>query len=255
MTNETIRRLNQLNQQFYNSIATEFSHTRSHPWSGWRKLYPHLAWLFDPPGQAPAKYPILDVGCGNGRFAPFLAESYPHHHFQYLGIDSNQALLTDAQQHQKALSNLECSFEQLDIVEALLNHQNWPSVNQQFKLITMFGVLHHIPSLVLRQQLLTELAQKLLPNGLLILSTWQFVYAGNLMKRRLQPEQLGFDAKELEPNDFFLTWERGKSEQRYCHWVNDLEITNLIQKTEFERVDHFSGEGNDQLNSYLVLRR
>ena len=35
---KTIKQLNQLNQDFYNTIADDFSDTRQYFWKGWRHL-------------------------------------------------------------------------------------------------------------------------------------------------------------------------------------------------------------------------
>jgi hypothetical protein len=61
----TARALNALNQSFYSESAEEFAATRSASWPGWRKLLPLL--------REKRNAAILDVGCGNARFASFLS--------------------------------------------------------------------------------------------------------------------------------------------------------------------------------------
>ena len=59
--------LNAINRGFYSAEASSasFSKTRDHPWPGWER-----AWSAT---QDAARRSVLDAGCGNGRFAEFLA--------------------------------------------------------------------------------------------------------------------------------------------------------------------------------------
>ena len=66
----TANALRALNRRFYEERAREFSDSRNAPWPGWLRLAPHLRELAEG-GRAIS---LLDAGCGNGRFAHFLAE-------------------------------------------------------------------------------------------------------------------------------------------------------------------------------------
>src|SRR5579859_7793821 len=129
MTSQTIRQLNQLNQQFYEQVAADFSQTREQPWSGWQQLIPLL--------QEKQPQNILDLGCGNGRFGEFLQNQLPN--FQYKGVDKNKNLLQIAKSHLP-----DATFSQVDIVESSLENSLANQITDKYDLITLFGVLHHI---------------------------------------------------------------------------------------------------------------
>src|SRR5690349_758474 len=87
MDEATIRRLNQINREFYRITADSFDQSRQHAWAGWEQLLEYLK----PPLS------VLDVGCGNGRFGLFLAEALSGD-ILYLGVDSSPILLERAKQ-------------------------------------------------------------------------------------------------------------------------------------------------------------
>ncbi|MGV2437992.1 MAG UNVERIFIED_CONTAM: class I SAM-dependent methyltransferase [Anaerolineae bacterium] len=80
MQQATIDHLNQLNQAFYRTTAQDFSETRQTAWQGWARLSAFL------PAVTPLR--VLDVGCGNGRFAHFLHQHNPTLPIHYHGIDT-----------------------------------------------------------------------------------------------------------------------------------------------------------------------
>src|SRR4051794_29952144 len=102
MDQAAVKRLNEINRRFYETVADDFDQTRRSAWPGWENLLPYLA----PPLS------VLDVGCGNGRFGLFLAQ-----HFgvdvRYWGMDNNQALLQRARESLRDLPSVQ--FEQRDI--------------------------------------------------------------------------------------------------------------------------------------------
>ena len=68
------------------------------------------------------------------------------------------------------------------------------------------------------------------------------------------PATLGIDSNDLEENDYFLTWERGESAVRYCHFVNTVEVTRLLHDTGLTLKKSFVTDGrNHHLNSYLIF--
>ena len=80
MRAETRERLDGINREFYSAQSAAFDATRDHPWPGWeRTLAVAPAWPQD--GR------VLDLGCGNGRFARFLAASGVDP-FEYVGLDN-----------------------------------------------------------------------------------------------------------------------------------------------------------------------
>ena len=71
MQQETIKMLNQLNRDFYYRVADDFSESRQYYWPGWQKI----PLFFKKNQQNAKKIQVLDVGCGNARFAKFLKKN------------------------------------------------------------------------------------------------------------------------------------------------------------------------------------
>lgn len=236
-----IAQLNQLNLDFYQTTATAFDDSRQQPWAGWQTLLPLV--------KSYEKPVIWDLGCGNGRFGVWLNQNQVSH--QYLGWDTNQALLDKAHQ---ALP--QAKLDQLDIVQALLDHQLdnlLPTTPAD--LICLFGVLHHVPGKELREQLFAQLSQHLSPNGSLIFTVWRFDRDQQLLARQINAETLGIKVNELEPGDHFLDWQRGKAAVRYCHVPPESEISSWVAASTLKVISHFSADGKEKnLNEYYVLK-
>ena len=61
-------------EDFYLAMAQEFSRTRGSGWPGWSRVL-DAAGISEPATQTPLT--VLDVGCGNLRFEPWLREALP----------------------------------------------------------------------------------------------------------------------------------------------------------------------------------
>lgn len=253
MKSSVIHQLNQLNQTFYQTIATSFDQTRQQAWEGWIQLIPELTTLHK---NQPLS--VLDVGCGNARFGTFLAKTFSNkpREIEYVGTDSNETLITLAKQRLDE-THLAFSLWQIDLVETLLKQDlNFESLPfKPFSLITLFGVLHHIPSFQLRQKLLTQLASVLKPCGLLIITTWNFTKNPQLMARAVTPETLGLSAVDLEPGDYLLDWQRGTPAVRYCHATSQTELEQLCPP-ELSQIIQFEADGKTgDLNTYTIWQK
>ncbi len=257
MDSSIINRLNQLNQQFYQTVAVEFDNTRHQAWSGWQTLVPLLQARF----AQPSSLSVLDLGCGNGRWGEFLLENV-RQPFSYLGADSNQFLLNQAEQ---SLSGkvVNLNLTQLDIVAELQEHTFTSrfftkTEKQPITLIAAFGFLHHIPSLELRQLFLADCYRLLEPGGWLIVAAWQFLNSPRLTQRIITPEAVGLSIDQLEEHDYFLDWQRGESAIRYCHLVDETEMRTLINQpqTLWKEVKTFLADGQTgNLNHYWVIEK
>jgi tRNA (uracil-5-)-methyltransferase TRM9 len=248
---ETIKQLNQLNQRFYQTIATEFSDSRQYAWSGWER-----ALTFWPFPQVGGLVKVLDLGCGNGRFGLFLSQKMPSTSLQYVGLDSSPELLQLAEESLKA-TELQYKLGAIDLVEELLVGQLDQVLSQHHPtIITLFGVLHHIPSYHLRQQLINCVAQALPSGGWLVLAAWQFMDSPRLAQKVVNPAVIGISTSELETNDYILDWQRGKTSYRYCHWVDTAELSQLVSPQIWEKVADFTADAKEEnLNHYLVLKK
>ncbi|MEM6457112.1 MAG: hypothetical protein AAF772_18630, partial [Acidobacteriota bacterium] len=87
-----------LDRRFYRHHRDRFDHTRRRPWRGWQRL---LARPPLPQQTAAGRrlWPVLDVGCGNGRFAHALcdagigADPFADAGLVYCGLDGDLGLL------------------------------------------------------------------------------------------------------------------------------------------------------------------
>jgi len=250
MKDEAIQQLNQLNKKFYNRVASHFDTSRQFYWHGWNRLLPHLTDL----AERVQPIRVLDIGCGNARFASFLADALSESQIEYHGIDFNAQLL-QAAEHRLAHFPHKTTLSQVDIVVSLLNKQ--PLVSElSFDLIVIFGVLHHIPSYQLRKTLLQVSADLLVPNGLLCCTLWRFLDQEKTEHNTLSPEEIHVNKEELEPHDYFVSWERGVTATRYCHFTPDYEEERLIAASELKLMDNFESDGKEgKGNKYLVFKK
>lgn len=245
---ETIKALNQLNTTFYEQIAQDFNVTRQHFWPGWS----HLMTFTQP--LLPSSPHILDVGCGNGRFASFIAPYFSEAH--YVGLDNNHHLLTVAQ-NLSLPPTFRAQWQHWDLVTSLLeNSQLPPYLNSHFNLSVLFGVMHHIPSFDLRKQLLATLLNQTEDQGILVFTVWRFLDTERLAHKRVDFAQLGIDTQDLEPHDYLLDWKKGQIAYRYCHYIDDDELTLLLQDLPVRQSARFADDAKEgNVNLYMVLQK
>lgn len=237
MDTETVARLKAINDAFYAASADEFDQTRGQAWAGWERLLPHL--------RLPLS--VLDAGCGNGRFGRFLhdrlAPTSPTQ-LAYRGLDNNPALLGHARTALAACPNLTSSLVLQDILAA-------PPAGQ-YDLVTLFGVLHHVPGQEGRHRLLHQLAACVKPGGLLVFTTWRFLEIERL-RARVVPWP---DSWVVEPGDYLLDWRRGQRTLRYCHAVDDAEEEALVYTTGLRSLAAFRADGEGgRANTYRLLQK
>ncbi|MCY4071608.1 MAG: class I SAM-dependent methyltransferase [Chloroflexi bacterium] len=235
MDQATRLRLNQINQTFYARAAQEFDATRRRAWPGWLKALSKI----DSPIQS-----VIDIGCGNGRFALFLSERQPTS-FDYTGIDSSPGLLSLARTRLSRLEQVRTRLIEHDLVEDEL-----PDIRAQ--LVVLFGVLHHVPGFLQRRELLLRCAQLLAPGGHLVFAAWRF-YEEERFRNRIVPWDSDLP---VEKNDYLLDWRRGERALRYCHYVDDTEHDDLVAATGLSAKADFRADGaSGTLNRYTVLGR
>ena len=239
MDQEVSQQLLQLNNQFYQTFAGQFSATRQRLQPGVRKVIESL--------PNPAR--ILDLGCGNGELALQLAESGQRG--TYVGLDNSPGLLQIAQ---KVASppELEIHFYQAD-----LSSVGWNTIlaEQTFDVLYAFAVLHHLPGVVLRQEFLTQVATCLAPGGVFIHSAWQFLNSPRL-RARFQPWQsIGLMESQLESGDYLLDWRGGGSGLRYVHHFSSEELHHLAGQTGFQVLSEFTSDGEGgRLGLYQIWK-
>jgi SAM-dependent methyltransferase len=244
MDEETARALNALNLAFYREHAREFSRTREHPWPGWDRL---LAWL--PAGRQR----VLDIGCGNARFARFLALHHPD--AGYVGVDASEPLLAEA--HSRLPDTLEAALQQADFV-ADPPQATLPA--GPFSLVALFGVLHGVPGATRRRALVEAAAARLGRGGILALTAWRFAELPDL-RRRIIPWRTAqaagrspIDPSQLEPGDSLIRW-GAQAGLRYAHALDASALAELVAGLGLTPVASYLDDGRNRERNRYALHR
>ncbi|GMR24695.1 MAG: hypothetical protein BMS9Abin37_3279 [Acidobacteriota bacterium] len=241
MNEATIRSLNAINRRFYDERADEFNQTRERAWRGWMELFDrYRVWV-------PRSPRVLDIGCGNGRFARFLRQRLAEP-FTYFGVDASKLGLEHAAKRLDDIPDVHL-VEHDFIVESEPLPASLASAH--FDLIVLFGVVHHIPGGVHRTRLLTHLARHLAPGGLFAYTVWRFDRFERFTRKLVPWDEFPVDEFELEPGDHIMTWGDTEPAYRYCHAMTDEDAEILERRIPLEALASFLGD--DDLNRYYVL--
>lgn len=192
---------------------------------------------------------ILDLGCGNGELGRALAKR--GHNGPYLGVDFSLPLLRDAEAQPEGFS---ARFLAMDLtklptnVEQLLVRSNW-------SVVTAFAVLHHIPSMELRLDILRCIHMLLRKDGFLVHSNWQFLNSEKL-KARIQPwDAAGMSSSEVDEGDYLLDWRNGGAGLRYVHYFDEQELNELAKAGHFQVADSYFSDGEGgRLSLYQIWK-
>jgi SAM-dependent methyltransferase len=237
--NATAERLLELNRQFYQTFALQFSATR-------RRLQPGVQRLL---GLIETGQHILDLGCGNGELARRLLRL--HFRGTYTGLDLSPELLAEA----RGSLSQQVNFA---FMEADLAAPDWSTLLQTggFGLAVAFAVLHHLPGHSLRRRVLDNLHGLLSPAGLFLHSEWQFLNSARL-RGRLQPwRAAGLSPDLVDPGDYLLDWREGGPGLRYVHHFSEAELDRLAQETRFKVNETFYSDGQEgRLGLYQIWER
>jgi SAM-dependent methyltransferase len=239
LKDSTVKKLNQINKEFYSQIAQSFSETRSYNWEGWDSL-----WEFIQENEIDVKR-VLDLGCGNGRFLKFLNEK--GWKGEYLGVDFDTQLLEIAG---KSNSEINAKFQSHDIVMDLDNLE----IKGEFDLIVCFGLMHHIPGLDKRIELMRFIEGIITLKGVVAIAFWMFSLEDRFDSHLVDWKELGIDPIELDRGDYLLDWRKDSLAYRYCHHYSESEIDYLIGNTRFTKNKKYRADGRShRLNKYLIL--
>jgi tRNA (uracil-5-)-methyltransferase TRM9 len=230
----TVNKLIQLNDQFYQTFALQFSLTRQRLQAGVQKIlqegFPSHPLLILKESN------ILELGCGNGELARVLADR--GHQGRYSGLDFNAKLLEQARQ--SLPENFPGSFHLANLASPDWEHS---LSHCPFDLVLAFAVLHHLPGEELRRKVLEKVHRLLSPQGFFIHSEWQFLNSPRL-RERIQPwEQAGLSSAEVDPGDYLLDWRQGGYGLRYAHHFTEAELEELAHQTGFHILETFHSDG------------
>lgn len=248
-------KLNEFNKQFYTKFAESFDNSRKTAWNGWHVLAPEIKVALEK-SQSKA---VLDLGCGNGRFLKFLAETLKKP-FTYHGLDLSKPLLAHAQDLARSLSLTQNShFVLQDLVSVVAGREELETTLQgcSYAVVVLFGVLHHIPEFELRRKLLELAVDRLELGGILIVTFWQFDKTeGKKLKAGATTNSTNVNsADQFAENDHLLGWHT-QDKARYAHHFCDKEIALLTSNLpDTHQITCFNADGKNWSNQYLVLKK
>ena len=236
-----------LNLTFYQRFGPAFAKTRLRIQPGVRRALD--AWV-PPAGR------WLDLGCGSGALGVEWAKS--GRQGLYLGIDSSEALLSEARRETLGIAppGLELRYQQGDLAG------EWAAgCAACFDGALCFAALHHLPGEELRARVARQVRALLPKGGLFIHSNWQFQHSPKLMARVQPWETVGLTDADVQPGDTLLDWRYalpGQPEQnglRYVHLFERIELAELAAAAGFTVVDEFESDGEGgRLGLYQAWR-
>lgn len=232
MKDEIVRRLLQLNADFYAHFARPFAESRASPQPGFKLLLEYL----------PDNYEgVLDVGCGNGRFGQFLLNAGEA--FEYTGIDFTEDLLLIAQQRVSG-----------DYYSRDISRSGFLAGIHRFELIVCLATMQHVPGHSNRMAMLAEMQAHLADDGRIFLSNWQFLDSPRQRRKIQDWAVIGLNEDVVEPGDYLLSWQRDGKGLRYVCAIDLEETLRLAEGADLQVVSHFRSDGREgNLNLYTVL--
>ena len=256
ISTSTAEQLSRITSEFYAQQAQSFSATRQMPWQGWQKCLEAMPQLLA--GERPS---VLDVGCGNLRFARFLCDEAGIVPAKYFAVDNCRPLVESGNLGGQAS---QATFIELDVIKSLLDNTLSSELTvSTCDLVVAFGFLHHVPGAQKRIQLLRTLLEKTKPGRFVCISFWQFMNSQKLAAKAQKTtaqglHALGIDASELEEHDYLIGWQDKADTWRYCHHFSQDELDELLASlgSDVHVCAQFSADGKDNnLNRYVILQR
>ena len=238
MQEATLKRLLDINYQFYQSFGAEFSATRA-------RIQPGVGMIIN---RLEGHEHILDLGCGNGALARQLANL--GHKGSYTGLDFSLPLLAAADQQPGSFP--------VNFLQADLTSTDWEAdlLPDNYHMVFSFAALHHIPSEQLRLQIIMKIVALLKKEGKFIHSHWQFLNSPRL-RDRIQPwQEAGLRSQDVEPGDYLLDWKRGGHGLRYVHHFDEEELSRLAETAGFNVCESFLSDGQGgRLGLYQIWEK
>lgn len=211
----------------YAGIAEHFQSTRRFPWEETVRFADSLS----------EKACVLDMGCGGGRNAVFLAKRG----MTVLGIDLSPELLALAGERacRENVAEL-CDFCEGDLTEL-------PFEDNIFHGILCIASLHHLPTVDDRMKCLREMNRVLDHGGRGLISVWRrdLDRFGDLLA-------VWEEHPLFEKGDVMVPWRSGEKEYpRYYHLFSLSEFHSLLCESPLVIIEVYqSGQ-----NNYAVVER
>ena len=186
-------------------------------------------------GRIPAESVVIDLGCGNGNAAAWLAEH--GHRGDYLGIDASPGLLDIAC---RASYPFFAEFRQADFLSP-----GWdsPLADGSCEFLLAFAVLHHLPGEAARKEFAAACRRLVRPGGCVFLSSWQFLRSEKLRRRRVSWSDIGLRDSDVDEGDYLVDWRREGQGLRYVHVIGDEERKSLASQAGFFEMEFFRSDG------------
>lgn len=257
MDEKTERQLLDINRQFYQTFALEFSRTR-------QRIQPGVKSVLD---RLPSGADLLDLGCGNGELWRHLMKR--GHQGRYVGLDFSPGLLQAAsasgddpqadrrQAYRRQAYRCQATFIQADLAgpdwdEAVLSAAGAGG----FDYALAFAFVHHIPGKARRQAIFDKIHRLLAPGGRLIHSEWQFLNSPRL-RERVQPwEAAGLSPDAVDEGDYLLDWRHGGYGLRYVHHFSQAELEEAARRSGFQVLETFYSDGEGgRLGLYQIWQK
>lgn len=198
--------LNEVKRSF-EKIAKDFSSTRKHFWPE----FDHIAAYINHGDN------LLDIGCGNGRFAQFLQNKQ----INYFGLDISKKLLKIAKKNVP-----QGNFFQADMTSL-------PFPDHTFDQIVMIASFHHIPSIKLRQKTLQECYRVLKNKGLIFILVWNLYQAKFKSAFQEALKRSSLSSGNYSKKDLFIPWKKNHNLNRYYYAFTLPELKKLLVSKKF----------------------
>lgn len=177
----------------YNHIASHFSLTRNKFWVDG----PVFAEIINEGDK------VLDVGCGSGRFAPFVIDKKA----KYTGCDNAQAIISIAQDQYQS--------EHATFLEASV--LDLPFKENSFDKVFCLATIHHLPSYASQFQAMSEFFRVLKNGGTCIITLWN-------IHAQYYKDKLQLTDDQLKDKHITVPWRTPQGENKMDRYVYAFEL-------------------------------